>query len=329
MDALAIRGRERRVEFPVAALLAPMDGITDPAFRGLVLDLGDAGGAVTEFVRVTTGPLSPAVLRREIGPPRGLPVGLQAMATGPEHLAETAANAERAGADWVDINFGCPVKRVFNKCAGSALLAHPEVVEAMVAAAAAGTGMPVSAKVRAGIDNATRLEEVLDAAARGGASMITLHARLRRDSYAAAARWDWIARAAAFLRARHPGTVLVGNGGIDRAADAPRMLAETGCHGVMVGRAAFADPWIFREIRGGPPATGEEAASFAVRYLDAVAAPGAVRGGLGKAKQFAKHYRAGGLFEGREGERLALLRDADAAGIRAWFAARTAAPAVA
>ena len=310
---LEIRGRGRAVRFPAAILLAPMDGVTDPAFRGLVLDLGDAGGAVTEFVRLTTGPMSAAVLRREVGPPRAAPVGLQIMTPGPEHVAETAARAAAAGASWVDLNFGCPVKRVFRKCAGSALLARPEVLESIVAAAASGSDLPVSAKVRAGIEDDSRLEEILDAAARGGAAMVTLHARLRIDSYAAAARWERIARAASFLAARHPSTVLVGNGGVERPGDAARMMRETGCRGVMVGRAALADPWIFREARGGPPATAEEAAGFAVRYLDAL-------GGVGKAKQLVRWYGAGGLFEGREEERGRLLREAGPAEIRAWFA---------
>jgi tRNA-dihydrouridine synthase C len=296
-----------------------MDGVTDPAFRGLVLDLGDAGGAVTEFVRVTTGPISVPVLRRELGPPRSAPVGLQVMTPGPEHLAGTVANAARAGAAWVDLNFGCPAKRVFGKCAGSALLADPGRVGAIVAAAAGASDLPVSAKIRAGIEDPSPLEEVLHAAAGGGAAMVTLHARLRTDSYAAAARWEWIARAAEVLRRDHPGVLLVGNGGIERAGDAARMIRETGCDGVMVGRAALADPFLFREIRGGPPAGPAEAAAFAVRYLHAVLAPGAVRGGVGKAKQFVKSYRAGGLFEGREGERRRLLAEAGAEEILLWF----------
>jgi len=313
MPSLVIRGREREVRFPVAALLAPMDGVTDPAFRNLVLDLGDAGGAVTEFVRISSGPTSARALRRELGPARteGPPVGIQIMTPGPEHMAETSANAEKAGASWVDINFGCPVKRVFDKCAGSALLAHPEKVEAIVRAAVSGAGIPVSAKVRAGIEDDSRLEEILGAAAAGGAAMITLHARLRVDSYATPARWERIARAAAFLRRDFPAVALVGNGGIDSAADGPRMLRETGCRGVMVGRAALADPWIFREMAGGPPGTLAEAAAFARAYLSVVVG--------GKAKQFVRWYAAGGIFAGREEERERLLRAAPAAEIVRWF----------
>jgi tRNA-dihydrouridine synthase len=322
LPSLRIRGRGRAVDFRPAILLAPMDGITDPVFRGRVLALGDAGGAVTEFVRLSTGAPGVAALRREIGPraPGSAPVGLQVMAPGPDHVAETAARAAAAGADWVDLNFGCPVKRVFDRCAGSALLAHPERIAAIVAAAVAGSDLPVSAKIRAGIGDDGRLEEILDAAAGAGAALVTLHARLRTDSYAAPARWERIARAAAFLRRARPGTALLGNGGVDRPGDAARMLRETGCDGVMVGRAAFDDPWIFRRIAGGPAATAEEAAAFAVGYLDAFRGAGEAAG-VGKAKQFVRRFRAGGLFDGRPGERERLLREAGPAEIREWFAA--------
>ncbi|MCK6480578.1 MAG: tRNA-dihydrouridine synthase family protein [Planctomycetes bacterium] len=291
-----------------------------------MLDLGDAGGAVTEFLRLTTGAPGTRVLRRELGPPHpSIPVGLQVMAPGPEWVAETAARAGEAGASFLDLNFGCPVKRVFNRCAGSALLAHPDRLRAIVAAAVSGAAIPVTAKIRAGIEDDGRLEEVLDAAASGGAAAILLHARLRVDSYAAPARWERIARASAFLRARHPGVALVGNGGVERAADARRMREETGCDAVLLGRAAFSDPFLFREIRGGPPASLAEAAAFALRYLDAfLLPPGTVRAGTGKAKQFVRCYRAGGIFEGREGERARLLSEAGPAAIRAWFAARAA-----
>jgi len=325
---LTIRGRGRSVTFPVAALLAPMDGITDPAFRGLVLDLGDAGGAVTEFLRLSSAPIGGSAIRRELGlrrPP--VPVGIQFMTPGVDHLAVSVQNASQEGADWIDLNFGCPAKRVFNRCAGSALLADPGKVEAIVAEAVSATDLPVSAKVRAGIDDDAHLEEVLDAAASGGAAMVTLHARLRRDSYAAPARWEWIARAAEFLRARHPSVVLLGNGGIDSAGDARRMAAETGCDGVMVGRAAFADPFIFRRLRGGPPAGPAEAAGFALRYMDAVLAPGALRGGAGKVKQFVRYTSAGGFFEGREEERVALLRSPGTESIRTFFSGCLEAPA--
>jgi tRNA-dihydrouridine synthase C len=179
LPALAIRGRTGAVRFPTACLLAPMEGITDPQFRALVLPLGGVGGASTEFVRISVAPVPVRVCRRHLGAPAPVPVAVQLMAAGPEHVAVSAANAEQAGAAWVDLNFGCPAPVVFGKCAGAALLDRPEAIAAITAAAVAGTGLPVSVKLRAGIDSDRRLEECLHAAAGAGAAMITLHARLR------------------------------------------------------------------------------------------------------------------------------------------------------
>ncbi len=317
-DPLVVRGRGGAVRFPSPVLLAPMEGVTDRGFRGLVLDLGDAGGACTEFVRLTTGAPSVACLRRELGPAHGrAPVGLQIMAPGAEFVAETAARATAAGAAWVDLNFGCPVRRVFDRCAGAALLDHPERLAAIVAAAVSGTPLPVSAKVRAGVRDDSRLEEIVLAAAGAGAAMITVHSRLRVDSYADPAPRERIARAVAAVARLSPRPVIIGNGGIDRAEDVEAMRAETGCDGVMIGRAAMADPWIFREAAGGPPASAGEARLFVLRYAASLRADGGR--GTGRLKQLLRVWRAGGLFAGREGERAALLREPDAEAILAWF----------
>jgi tRNA-dihydrouridine synthase C len=115
------------VTFATGLLLAPMEGITDRCYRDLVLDVVSAGGqgpggACTEFQRVSESVLPRKTFRRELGePPRtDVPVGVQIMAAGTAHLEPSVANAVAAGAPWIDLNFGCPVKRVFNKCAGSA-----------------------------------------------------------------------------------------------------------------------------------------------------------------------------------------------------------------
>jgi tRNA-dihydrouridine synthase len=301
-----------------------MDGYTDRGFREAVLGLGGVGGATTEFVRISAGPVPRKVFRRELGdaPRRGVPVGVQLMAPDPEFVGETVAAADAAGAAWIDLNFGCPVKRVVNKCAGSALLAFPERLGAIVRAAVGATDLPVTSKIRAGVDDASLLDDVLDAACDAGAAAVTLHARLRRNSYADPARWEWIAHAAARLHARSPAVPLVGNGGAGTADDVRRMLRETGCDAVMVGRGALANPWIFREAAGGPPATFDEALAFARRYLEVVCPPGAPRGPLARYKAFLATIRAGGLFDGREDERRRLLREGDPEAIRAWLAAQ-------
>ena len=321
LPALRLRGRDprREVVFERAVLLAPMEGITDRCFRGMVLDLGSAGGACTEFQRISVSVLPRRLFRRELGdPPRAdVPVGVQIMAAGTEHLAPSVVHATLAGAPWIDLNFGCPVQRVFKKCAGSALLAHPDTLGAIVRTAVQATGVPVTAKIRAGVDDDALLDDVLDACADAGAAAVTLHARLRRHSYAEPARWEWIAHAADRLHAR--GVALIGNGGIDAPGDVARMLAETGCDAVMIGRAAFADPWIFREAAGGAPASWAEAHGFATRYLDHLCPPGGAAAPIARFKQLLRAFRAAG-FDGVVAPDLGrLLRERDPGVVRAWL----------
>ena len=313
------RAQSRELVFPSPLLLAPMEGVTDRTFRAAVLDLGGAGGACTEFLRISVAPIPVRVIRRELGAPRtDAPVGVQIMSPGLEHLAATVVNAERAGAAWIDLNFGCPVARVCGKGSGSALLADPALLGRIVAEAVAATELPVSAKIRAGIDDTSRLAEVVDAVASAGAAMLTVHGRRRVDSYNDPANWDWIAFAVERWRGRASGPVC-GNGSVGSAADARRMMRETGCDLVMVGRGAIADPFVFREFAGHAPASAADAAAFALRYADAIQPDAAAHHRLGRIKQLVRWYRAGGLFDGREDERARLLRAADAGTIREFF----------
>ncbi len=313
------RTGRREVRFRTPLLLAPMEGVTDPCFRGVVLDLGGVGGASTEFVRVSVGPIPARVIGRRLGPPRtDVPVAVQIMAAATEHVAETVANAERAGAAWIDLNFGCPVPRVCGKGAGSALLADPPRVREIVAEAVGATELPVSAKIRVGIDDAERLEEIVDAVAAGGAAMLTVHGRRRADGLQLPANWAWIAAATARWRTCGRGPVC-GNGDVASPEDARRMLRETGCDLVLVGRGAIANPFVFREAVGDAPATADEAARFVLRYAERME-DGPYR--LGRVKQIVRYYRAGGLFDGREEERERLLRAKDTESVRCWFEGR-------
>ncbi|MCE9635696.1 MAG: tRNA-dihydrouridine synthase family protein [Planctomycetes bacterium] len=330
MRSLTIRGRDpaRAVTFAPATLLAPMDGYTDRVFRDLVLDQGSVGGGLTEFIRISVDPVPKKVFRRELGdvPRRDVPVGAQLMAADAEFVAETVGNADACCAAWIDLNFGCPVKRVFNKCAGSALLAFPERMGEIVAAAVRATDLPVTAKIRAGVDDASRLDDVLDACAEAGAAAVTLHARLRRNSYADPARWEWIAHAAQRLHARPEPVPLIGNGGADVAADFQRMLEQTGCDAVMVGRGALANPWVFREAVGGAAASRDEAIAFARGYFEMLLPPGSPPGPIARFKAFIATFRAAGFWDGRDDVRRMLLREPDPERIRAWFDAEAGAP---
>lgn len=321
---LIISGRTgRSLTFPNGVFLAPMEGVTDQVFRDLVIGLGGVGGAITEFIRLSVSAMSAKVVRRYLGPPRSdVPVGVQFMAADEEHLPASIAAAERVGASWIDLNFGCPVPVVFNKCAGSALLGKPDTLARIVRAAVQSTTLPVSAKIRVGIDDPSRLREIVVAVVEAGAAMLTVHARLRCQPYTHPATWEWLAIAREERDRQARRIPLIGNGGVDAPADVPRLLAETGCDGVMIGRAALADPWIFAQAAGSPPPTVAQAADFALRYAAAVEATRGARGSLAKLKQLVRYYRAGNIFVGAEEERTRLLRCDDLGAVRAWFAGR-------
>ncbi len=309
-----------RPELPFTApwLLAPMEGVTEPSFRDLVLERNSPaalGGAFTEFVRVVDRPLPERVLARHLGPRRfPQPVGLQLMGADAGAVAETAARAVAAGAPLIDLNFGCPAKGALRGCAGSAALREPRKMEDLVrACVAAVPGRPVTAKIRAGFDHADGVEEIARAAEAGGAALLTIHCRTRAEGYQPQVDWTRIARAVAAVA-----IPVCGNGGILAHADLARMRRETGARYAMVGRAACGDPWIF----SGAPASAADAARFLLDYAATLADLGASpRGVAGRVKQLLVHWTAGGLTaDGREGwlretdpGRL-LARLADAAG---------------
>jgi nifR3 family TIM-barrel protein len=310
---------ERPVTLRNRLLLAPMEGITERCFRDLVITIGGVGGACTEFIRISQAPVPIKVVRKYLGPILATPVGVQFMAPDAEHLSASIAAAEQAGAVYIDLNFGCPAPVVFDKCAGSALLCKPEAIARIVASARASTPLPVSAKVRAGIDGPSQLDEIVRAVSEAGAAMLTLHARLRVHSYAHPANHDWIAQAKQTLRAAGSDMPLIGNGGVSVAADAAALIARTGCDGVMIGRAALADPWIFTEAAGGSGPSVAQAAQFALDYAERLRACYGERTALARLKQLIKYYRAGGISTALAHERERLLRLNDLREVCAWF----------
>lgn len=307
---LVLRGLRQSVTIDPPILLAPMEGITDRVFRSHIAPLGGLGAAVTEFIRISVAPMPVRVGKRDLGAAIGVPVALQLMTPGTQHLAASVANAEHAGAAWIDLNFGCPAPVVFGKCAGSALLAHPERLAAIITTAVAATGLPVTAKLRAGIDSPSQVRELMAACAEAGAAAVTLHARLRTTTYDQPATWAWLATAAEALRHCSRPIPLIGNGGIETASDVGRMRAETGVDAVMVGRAALRDPFIFRAATGAAPGNLAETAAWALRYLDALGSSGP------KAKQLVRYLRCLD-----DATRHTLLRG-PAQAIRPWFVER-------
>ncbi|MFT4540113.1 MAG: tRNA-dihydrouridine synthase C [Planctomycetota bacterium] len=291
--------------FTAPWLLAPMDGVTDPVFREIVLGRNSAqhlGGAFTEFVRVGGHKIPARVMRRQLGPKRfDAPIGLQLMGSNLEMLAESARELLETDAPILDLNFGCPAKGALRGCAGSAVLKDPGMLHAIVEVCvrAVDGRIPVTAKIRAGYDDADRVEELAAAAQDAGAAMLTIHCRTRAEGYQDQVYWDRITRAVNAV------TIPVcGNGSIKTHADLQRMRDETGCAYVMVGRASLADPWIF----SGVEVERHEAGRFLQEYAQSLVDGGAtLRAAASRVKQLVKYWTAGGLFTD-DAERLRWMR---------------------
>ncbi|MEO0322340.1 MAG: tRNA-dihydrouridine synthase family protein [Myxococcota bacterium] len=224
-------------------VLAPMEGVTDPAFRALIAAKGGLGLLTTEFVRVSRAPLSPEVMRRAVVKVPGVPLSVQVMGNEAHKMAEAATHVAAAGADAVDLNLGCPMPRVVRKGVGAAMLKDLGLLRDVLGAMREATPGPLTAKIRAGWDDAAhvlRIGEVLEEA---GVDALAVHPRRRVDFYEGVADWR-IVRALA----RHLRMPVVGNGDVWYADDAFRMRAETGCVAVMIGRPALRNPWIFQQI---------------------------------------------------------------------------------
>lgn len=289
-------------------MLAPMEGVTDPAFREVMLELHGPdvlGGAFTEFVVVSrNAPVPEKALRKHLGRTGfGTPVGMQLMGSNPDTMAETARRVEGLGVvPVVDINFGCPAKGALKTCAGSAALRDPSAVERVVRGVAnAVSAIPVTAKIRAGFDDADHVEDLSRAVEQGGAAMLTIHCRTRSEKYQEEVYWERIARAVSAVS-----IPVCGNGSIKTHEDLERMRRETGCAYAMVGRGALADPWVF----SGEQVDRRRSFAFLRRYVEAMRAtgPGHPHGLASRVKQLIRYWTAGDTFARTRTE---WLREAD------------------
>ena len=230
-------------------VLAPLAGVSDSPFRQLAREQG-AGAVYTEMVSADgLVRANQATLDYIAFEPCERPIGVQLFGSDPAIMAEaTRVLADLPAArrpDMVDINMGCPVRKVVTRCAGAALMQDVPRIGRIVAAMAAASDLPVTAKIRLGWDGDSRnVVEVARALEGAGAMAVAIHARTRAEKFEGAANWDLIGEARRAIR-----IPVIGNGDVRTPADALRMLATTGCAGVMLGRAALGDPWIFRRIR--------------------------------------------------------------------------------
>ncbi|MDX2064526.1 MAG: tRNA dihydrouridine synthase DusB [Fimbriimonadaceae bacterium] len=238
-------------------ILAPMEDVTSLPMRLIAKRIANPGLTVTEFVSAMAIHYGAEKTKRKMRRhPDEHPLSVQIFGGDPEIMAETARIVEEEGADILDINMGCWVPKVCKTGAGAALLKDPELAERIVRAVVAAVKIPVTVKVRAGWDYS--LFAAPDLARRfqdAGVKMLTLHARFAKQGFEGEADWRLI------RDLREAVTVpLIGNGDVKTPADAVRMLRETGCDGVMVGRAAISNPWRLRDIQRGLAAfaRGEE-----------------------------------------------------------------------
>lgn len=232
------------VELNNPCILAPMAGVTDLPFRLLCLEQG-AGLLCTEMVSAKAisfhNKNTESLL--QIGPGEH-PVSLQLFGSEPELMGRIAAQIEERPFDILDVNMGCPVPKVVNNGEGSALMKQPKLVEAIVTAMVKSVKKPVTVKIRKGFDeehiNAVEIAKIIEAS---GAAAIAVHARTREQYYSGHADWEIIRQVKESVS-----IPVIGNGDVDSPQKAEQMLRETGCDGIMVGRAARGNPWIFRQI---------------------------------------------------------------------------------
>lgn len=247
-------------------ILAPMAGVSEQPFREIAFALG-AALAPTELVSANGLIRASARTAKYLKHgPTERPYVVQIFGGEPEVMAKAAILVKEAGAEGIDINMGCPVPKVTRSGAGSGLLCDLPRAAEIVRICKEVTGLPVSAKIRAGWDS-TRLNfvEVALALEEVGVAAIALHPRTRAQGYAGRADWSRITT----LKRALKHTPVIGNGDVVTAADAHRMLEETGCDAVMIGRGALGNPWIFRELNGGPPVTGDERLALVMRHFEA------------------------------------------------------------
>jgi tRNA-dihydrouridine synthase B len=224
-------------------VLAPMAAITDSCFRSFMRDLG-AGVLTTELVSAHgIEHKSHRTAQLMAFEEKQRPVGIQLFGETPEVLALGAKVVEQTGADFVDLNFGCPVPKVVKKGAGSAILKDLPAVEAVFRAVKAATSLPVTVKIRTGWDESSRnAAKVAEIAYNEGLTWVAIHGRTRAAGYSGAADWDFISEVKSVSK-----IPIIGNGDINSAETANRRLRESGCDGVMIGRGCLKNPWIFLE----------------------------------------------------------------------------------
>ena len=257
------------VDLPSNLFLAPMAGVTDRSFRTIALGLG-AGLAFTEMVSAAGLVRGDRKTLSFLPAPAEAPrVGVQLFGCRPEYLRDAAIIASELDVPFIDLNFGCPARKVIRAGCGAALMREPARVRAILEAVCAVAKKPVLVKIRAGWEDAERnAVDTARIAEECGVSAVTVHGRTARQQFAGRADWAMVSAVAQAIA-----LPVVGNGDIVAAGQADAAAREHGCAAVMIGRGACGNPWIFRDalrLRRGeeaaPPSSEELARTMLAHY---------------------------------------------------------------
>ncbi len=284
----------RNVVIRPGHILAPMAGITDTVFRRFIKRLGGCGLIMTEFVS------SEGMIRPNFRTQRYLhyreeerPISAQIFGADPAHLADAARQIEDLGFDLVDLNLGCPAKKVV-KCGGSGLLRDLALLEKILRAIRAAVTFPFTIKLRSGwSDEEIVALQVARLAEDCGVEALAIHPRTRLQGFSGRARWEIIREVKQAVR-----IPVIGNGDVFKPQDALALHEQTGCDAVMIGRAAASNPWIFRQMAEFFPTGAYREPTDADRYemirtYYAMLVDEEIPGAIGKMKQFASWFTHG------------------------------------